>query len=331
MRSHRRVVHVAVAATLLLAFAAAVSSAETFDVVSNEFRAIWPSFTFEAAGSRVVCAVTLEGTFQAASITVAARARVASVTRATVGTCSSGAATVLSETLPWTVQYSSFGGTLPNITELTLRVIGASFRGEASGLACLVRSSEEHPLNFTARREEFGELGSLRLDESAGIPLRGGFLCELGGEGHVSGSGELRSVANREGEGEHVFVLLNQRGVDLVNGTAPPIENTLRDVPLAAMGEATLVMVDRNPDYAIRLITVSVVNPERYELLNPAERCMANTDLMRGRNSLCRIQIRRRNETMMGQNTRVQITYRYPREFFLGAVTYSQEFNVTAT
>lgn len=147
----------------------------------------------------------------------------------------------------------------------------------------------------------------------------------------MSGSGELPSVPNEEGEGEHIFVFLNQRGQDLVNGVVPPIENTLRDVTLAAEAEATLVMVNKNLDRRVELITVTLVNPELYQLLNPAERCTARFDLTRGRSRLCNIQIRRRNETRRAQNSRIQITYRYPVEKLAGRLTYRQEFNIVAS
>jgi hypothetical protein len=334
MRSHRRIIHAAVTAALIMALAAAVSSAEEFDVVNGEFfRAQWSSFTITTGAGRIVCPVTLEGSFAAASFTSTAGTRVASVTRASLGGCTENTATILSETLPWTVQYSSFAGTLPNITSLTFRTIGASFRGTAAGVTCLFRSTTERPMNFSATRstaaESTGQITGTRLDESARIPLTGAF-CE-GTEGTVSGSGSLLSTVDAEGDGERAYFFLNRVGVDLVNGVAPPVENTLRDVGLNANAEATLVMTNRNTKYRVRLIAVTIVNPERYELLNPAERCGAEvTVLLRGRATICNIRIRRRMETMMGQNSRVRITYRYPGERFFGILTYEQTFNVIA-
>jgi hypothetical protein len=339
MRSHRRIAHVAVTATLLLAFAASVSAAESFDVISNRISARWSSVTLEAAGLRVVCPLTLDGSFSGASFAATARTRVASITRATTGTCSEGRAVVLSETLPWSLQYSSFGGTLPNITSLTFRLLGASLRGTAGGLECLVRSSEERPINVVATRENSstsetrGEITGLRLDERAGIPLRGGFACELAGESHLSGSGILHSEANEEGEGEHAFVALaGVPGMWLVNGASPPIEYALRGVTLAAGGEFTLVMVNMNPDFRIQLVSAGVVNPERYEWLNPpSERCMADGTLIRGRNNLCQMRIRRKAGTMATQNSSVRITYVLPFEEQGGAVVFEQEFSLIAS
>lgn len=338
MRSHRRIAHIAVTATLLLAFAASVSAAESFDVISNRISARWSSLTFEAAGLRVVCPVTLDGSFSGASFAATARTRVASITRATVGTCSEGRAVVLSETLPWSLQYSSFGGTLPNITSLTFRLVGASLRGTAGGLECLLRSSEERPINVVATRENSstsdtrGEITGLRLDERAGIPLRG-TLCELAGESHVSGSGVLHSEPTEEGEGEHAFVALaGVPGLSLVNGASPPIEYALRGVTLAANGEFTLVMVNMDPDFRVDLVSVGVVNPERYEWLDVAsDRCVANRLLFRGRNNLCQIRIRRKAGTMATQNSSVRITYVLPGEEQGGAVTFEQEFSLIAS
>lgn len=335
MWSHRRIVHIAATATLLIAFAASVSSAESFGVISKSISAQWSSLTFEAGGLRVVCPVTLNGSFASASFPVTPGTRVGSFTSATVGTCTEGRAVVLTETLPWSLRYSSFGGTLPNITSLTFRLVGASFKGTAGGLECLLRSTEERPINVVATRESnsesetLGEITGLRMDERAGIPLRG-TLCEIAGESHVSGSGILHSNGV-EGEGEHSFIGLIGAGWALVNGEAPPTDYVLRGVMLPARGEETLYMTNMNPDYRVQIHGITIENPERFEVIDsPSERCVENGLLARGRNNLCQLRIRRKDGTLAGQNSNLRITYTFPTEEHGGVVIYDQRFNLIA-
>ena len=74
-----------------------------------------------------------------------------------LGACASGSATLLTETLPWHVQYASFAGTLPNITAVRYNIIGFARRiREIIGLTCLFRSTTAEPMAWTDNRDASG-------------------------------------------------------------------------------------------------------------------------------------------------------------------------------
>jgi len=182
---------------MLLGAAISSAPATRLSLSGNSFRIAWdrnlPNATdltfLSTIGPPVTCPVTLEGTFHSQTITKTANLLIGSVTRASVGTstgstaaCVSGSATILTASLPWHVQYSSFGGILPNITEITLRLINASFQIN-NGNVCLFRTTSTEPgvgiadvTNPTTTRE----LLFVRLDESRNITLReGAFGCSI--------------------------------------------------------------------------------------------------------------------------------------------------------
>jgi len=186
------------AAILLLSAAISSASATRLSLSGNSFRIAWDrtitgatDFTYaETIGSPITCPLTLEGTFHSATITKTANLLIGYVTRANVGTstgttaaCTGGRVTILTATLPWHVQYSSFGGTLPNITELTLRVINMSLQIANEAATCLFRTTSTEPgvviadvSNPTTTRE----LLFARLDETRNITLReGSFGCGI--------------------------------------------------------------------------------------------------------------------------------------------------------
>lgn len=325
VRLHYRVPCGTLAAALVLALAVASSSAATFTLGPEAFSARWSSLTFELAGNRVACPVTLEGSFSSSSFTATAGTRIGSIARASLGTCSTGTATILTETLPWAVQYSSFTGTLPNITSLTDHVIGAAIRGSSGGLSCLIRSTEANPVSLIAERLEEGSLTGTRLDERLGIPAGGGGLCELAGEAHASGTGTIAAPG-----GEAVEVLEGNNGTDLVANVTPP-EIMLLPVAVGANGNVTLSMTNRS-GWLIRLRSVALTggNMNRYILENVAERCVLNTELRRARENQCRIRIGREANAMAGQNVTVRIEFLYPG-WFLGVNTYTEQFVVVAS
>jgi hypothetical protein len=169
----RRAALVAVAA---LAVHAASASAIKLALGESGFRVAWTAMRFTASGFSVSCNLTLEGSFHSRTLSKVERALVGHVARASVGGCSGGNATLLTETLPWHVQYGSFAGTLPNITSVSLRVIGASVRvsfREFGELACLARTEANSPGVVIASRNEAGNIASMRLDETAGISMTG--------------------------------------------------------------------------------------------------------------------------------------------------------------
>jgi len=140
--------------------------------------------------------VTLEGSFDEFIAAKTARAHIGAVTSGAVGACISGSATVMRETLPWAVQYSSFSGTLPAITSVGMRLVGAAFRIAPIGLGttCGLRTTEANPGTLTASVRGSGVEGTLLEAFSmavggSSIPLESG-ACAFGTGGFV-GTGTL--------------------------------------------------------------------------------------------------------------------------------------------
>lgn len=190
-------------AALLLALAVSSASANSLRTSSQTFDVTWTPLTFSAGGANINCNVTLRGSFSAATIAKTA-GRKGAITGAALSNCSGGTATVLTETLPWSVNYVSFSGTLPRISGVRVALIGAAFSVDPSGILpnCLVGT--------TVGDEAFGTITisggtatGLRADETTGIDLGGSFICEIAGEGFFAGTG---AVTN--GSGSAITVTL---------------------------------------------------------------------------------------------------------------------------
>ncbi len=193
MAIHSRTVAALIAALAFGAALAGTSAARSIRLANGEsgFRFTWSQVQFIAGGSTVRCALTLEGSFSARTFAKTVGGVIGRVTRATLNTCSGGSATVLRETLPWTLQYAAFGGTLPRITSITTHLIGASVSVQPTGsLACLARASELHLWPILIAIGLFLLLAEPVFEEGAEIPLTGeGGLCAFAGAGHVGGTG----------------------------------------------------------------------------------------------------------------------------------------------
>ncbi|HEX7291518.1 MAG TPA: hypothetical protein VF250_10370 [Conexibacter sp.] len=186
MRLHKDFLLIALAGAVTVLMFTGPALARNISLLNGErgFRITWTELTWVR---EVRCRVTLEGTWHGRSLAKTVSALVGYVTRATIQSeaCTGGRATVLSRTLPWHMRYSSFTGTLPNITVLTFGIIGMGIglHINSSGLDCLMLSEEAEPLflGFTvgtvagALRELTGVAPS-----EAGVTLTGelGF-CEL--------------------------------------------------------------------------------------------------------------------------------------------------------
>jgi hypothetical protein len=182
------------------------ATANRLSVSSPRFTVTWAALRFtnpEASETTIRCPVTLEGSFHSATIRKVSNALVSFISRASVGTCSSGTVRVLTATLPWHIQYESFSGTLPAITHVRLNLIGAAFSW-SYWLLCLYRTSAANPLPFEVTRNiSTSQITGIVPDESAGIPspdtFCGSYPAHLGGSGVVS-------VLGRPGEG--IFLTL---------------------------------------------------------------------------------------------------------------------------
>ena len=191
MRNRITAATAACAAALLLALTV-TASASRLSYSAREFRIMWASLSFSAAegGVSITCPVTLEGSFLERTSTKVRNALAARITRATLGACQEGSATILTASLPWEVTYQSFTGTLPNMTGVRYALIGAAFQVEPGlGVVCLARMTTESPGAGDARREAGGKITSLTTDSSLAIPTTGNFECPR--SGIFSGSGEV--------------------------------------------------------------------------------------------------------------------------------------------
>ncbi|HXE45700.1 MAG TPA: hypothetical protein VN635_10925 [Conexibacter sp.] len=197
MRNRSKLLLAALSAIALLGMAVGVASARNLEVSNSEagFRIIWSDLKLEAAGREADCPVTLEGTFERRTFSKLATTNVGRVTEAAVGTCIRGRATVLRETLPWEVRYSSFAGTLPNISSVNLNLIRASFRVNIEGIECLARTEANQPARGNAIVSG-GEIRTFEAERNAGITTTGGFFCSISGAAHFSGNG---TATTREG------------------------------------------------------------------------------------------------------------------------------------
>ncbi|MBS1869464.1 MAG: hypothetical protein JSS99_07345 [Actinobacteria bacterium] len=110
-------------ATALFAVLASTASAREFEVSETRARVVYRPLIFQSTegADRISCTVTLEGTFHYRTIAKVERSLFGYVTRAAVDTanCASSPvgiqARVLTETLPWHLQYKDFAGTLPEV------------------------------------------------------------------------------------------------------------------------------------------------------------------------------------------------------------------------
>ncbi len=187
----------ALTAALMMALAVSSASARTIRYSEQYFRIIWSSLTFSGSGGGfpITCPVTLEGSFHQSTFVKVEGALVAHITSAAVGFCIEGSATILSETLPWHVQYASFTGVLPRIETVRHYLVGAAFAVEPTfGVVCLARSTQEEPAAGDANREGGGSIISLSADPKLPIPVSGRGCPE---HGVFSGTGEVFAVRSR--------------------------------------------------------------------------------------------------------------------------------------
>jgi hypothetical protein len=158
MRTARGSTVAAGAAVLLFVFAG-VASANRLSFSSQTFRTTFTGISWSGGFGSVSCFLTLEGSLHARSFTKTVNALIGYITRASIGLCGSGSATVLTATLPWHLRYESFSGTLPIIDGIFTSIIGEAFQiREPFGITCLYRTSTFAPGRATWEREESGTL-----------------------------------------------------------------------------------------------------------------------------------------------------------------------------
>jgi hypothetical protein len=167
-----------VGASVLLGALVSSASAGRISITNQSIRATFPRVDFRGVFT-TSCEVTLEGSLHSRTFTKVRRL-IGYITRAIVHQpCRNNEASILTETLPWHVEYESFEGTLPNITRISTHVIGSSFVVEEPFSTCLARSTRE--------RAAFGDytVGAggviTRADIGGTVPTNCGFNGEFTG------------------------------------------------------------------------------------------------------------------------------------------------------
>jgi len=164
-----------VGAAVLLGALVGAATAGRLSTSSQTLRATFASLEFAGAFGTTRCPVTVDGSFHSRTTSKVASSLVGQITRAVIGTCARGSATVLTETLPWHVRYASFSGTLPNISSIQATIVGVAsrIREEVGGVACLSRTTVEEPATMRFNREAGGTVTSAVL----GGTVRAGAEC----------------------------------------------------------------------------------------------------------------------------------------------------------
>jgi hypothetical protein len=183
-----RLLTLILSATAMLAAVVSTASAGRLSYSAETFRATWTRMTFSGTpGGAVECEVVLAGRLHTRTMNKVNLSLMGYLTAANVTRCARGSATVLRETLPWHMRFSSFAGTLPNILSIRTLVIGFSvfIREPAFGSTCLARSTPEEPATLTHNRETgTGAVASFTVGGS--IRCRGGIEVTDGPSGTSS-------------------------------------------------------------------------------------------------------------------------------------------------
>ena len=157
-------------AAVLLGSLVSSASARSLSVDNQSLRFTFSSLRFHLPESTVDCPIILEGSLHRRTIPKVSGSLIGYITRAELGICPFGTATILRETLPWHVRYHGFEGVLPNIGSIISHIINASFRIRSSaGVTCLVRSTAAEPAVGRFHRDVSNHLtvgieGSIRTD-----------------------------------------------------------------------------------------------------------------------------------------------------------------------
>lgn len=128
------------------------ASARSFSTTTQTWRATFLRVSFQGVFGNISCQVTLEGSLHSRTIAKSVGALIGYVTRASLGPCAEGRATILRESLPWHVRYASFTSALPNITLIGVSVVGASFRIQEPLSGCLATTTAFNPATITLSR-----------------------------------------------------------------------------------------------------------------------------------------------------------------------------------
>jgi len=175
VRTPHRMLLAALAAAMLLA--AVAGTAGALSVNERAFRIAFASFEFTYGIEEVLrCAVTFEGTFNSTTIDTTRPNTIGSVTRVATGSCTGGALTVLTTTLPWALNYVSKIG-IPSI--YTISMSNLSWQTSIGGLTCLARGTAGEPANLDWSTVERTGQAIVAGDEDINLPMTGAGCTSL--------------------------------------------------------------------------------------------------------------------------------------------------------
>jgi len=192
MRTYTKLLALLVVGVTLLV-AAATASAQRLEIDDLDFRSAWTEaedLNFNTGGLTVECSVTLIGSFHSRTIRKVLRALIGSISRATIGDCDQGTATI-TRAPPWHVTYEGFRGTLPIITGVRLLLRGQRFLISKPEFGANCFTPEDSNAAGTGNIAG-GVVRSLTAEPSPTIPiddLVGSELCDFAGSGSFSGTG----------------------------------------------------------------------------------------------------------------------------------------------
>jgi len=156
-------------AAALLCAAVGTASARSFSVSAQQWRAVWTTFEIRLETGVVWrCPLTLEASFHTRSLAKVSEALVGFVHRAAITGCPIETR-LLSETLPWHVRYRSFSGLLPNITAVSVGIVGFAIQIREPSFTCLGTSTAAAPLILTINRAVGGGLNEATPSPSSSI------------------------------------------------------------------------------------------------------------------------------------------------------------------
>jgi len=188
MHTRSKLILIGLGAALIMVVGIGSASAGRLSLSHGELTQLrWAALRFQLLGiTGAECPVTLESSFHTQTITKTVGTLIGYVTRASLGRCITGSATILSETLPWHIQYGGFSESLPRPKPIQ-NLVGASFRISNSFIgSCLATTEANRPgVGIAEPTYEAGGNGiieRLRVDETKRI------FCNNLGEGSFAGS-----------------------------------------------------------------------------------------------------------------------------------------------
>jgi hypothetical protein len=194
-RTGRQLRLVAGSVVVALSLMALTSSApaRTFQTSTAAIEIYFREMVLEGLGTRVMtCEVNLQGNLTSRSVTKSSGSVIGSVFGAG-GWCKSGARfSVLRETLPWSLSYISFQGSLPAIRLINLQLDNGGFTASEGTGTCLFEFTRANGFVFSLGLES-GAVTEVITNERAQV-RKTSEAAECRGERIFRGTGELHAT-----------------------------------------------------------------------------------------------------------------------------------------